>query len=239
MKKLYQKNELRFALLWIFIYCAVTIPIRGEYGDGSIQMFAALCLIAIGILLFVKRQGLEQKYGLCKWQEAAGNYWYFLPMAILATGNIWDGFALAFRGTSLVLSILSMFLIGFVEEMIFRGFLFRALLQKDSDRTAIIIASVTFGIGHIVNLLAGQANLTTILQVVFAIAMGFLLTMVFYASGSLLVCILVHGVINALSMVGADHVIADTVYIIISILTALVYCTYLYRRPCVLRKMPQ
>ena len=35
MKKLYEKNELLFAVLWIILYCAVTIPIRGKYGDGT------------------------------------------------------------------------------------------------------------------------------------------------------------------------------------------------------------
>jgi hypothetical protein len=38
-----------------------------------------------------------------------------------------------------------------IEEVIFRGFLFKAL-QKDKLSVAIIVSSVTFGFGHIVNL---------------------------------------------------------------------------------------
>ena len=69
--------------------------------------------------------------------------------------------------------MISMLLIGYVEEMLFRGFLFKALIPKDGLKLSVIISSVTFGIGHIVNLFAGQANLETVIQVLFAIAWGF------------------------------------------------------------------
>lgn len=68
MKKLYDKNELWFALFWIILYCAVTIPIRGNLGDESPVMLAALALIAAGIFAFVKKYRLEEKYGLVKWK---------------------------------------------------------------------------------------------------------------------------------------------------------------------------
>lgn len=42
--------------------------------------------------------------------------------------------------------------IGFLEEIIFRGILYKSI-EKDNKKLAIIISSVTFGIGHIVNLL--------------------------------------------------------------------------------------
>lgn len=73
MKKLYEKNELLFAVLWIILYCAVTIPIRGKYGDESAAMLAALAVIAAGIFAFVKGNHLEKKYGLCKWKGKAAD----------------------------------------------------------------------------------------------------------------------------------------------------------------------
>ncbi len=88
MKKLYEKNDLWFALSWIIAYCVITIPIRGNYGDESILMLLALAAIAAGILIFVKTSHLEQKYGLVKWRGHAKDYLYFLPMLILATGNL-------------------------------------------------------------------------------------------------------------------------------------------------------
>lgn len=54
MKKLYEKSDLSFAILWIIIYCVVSIPIRGSLGDESPVMTAALAVIAIGLFAFVK-----------------------------------------------------------------------------------------------------------------------------------------------------------------------------------------
>lgn len=90
-----------------------------------------------------------------------------------------------------------MLCVGFLEEVIFRGFLFTSI-AKDTTKSAIIISSVTFGIGHIINLFNGSGMdlLSNLCQIVFAIAVGFLLVTIFYRGGSLLPCILVHSAIN-------------------------------------------
>ena len=84
--------------------------------------------------------------------------------------------------------------------MIFRGLLFKAI-AKDNIKSAIVISSVTFGVGHIINLFNGSGMnlLSNLCQIVFAIAVGFLLVTIFYRGGSLLPCILVHSAINTLS----------------------------------------
>lgn len=236
MKKLYDKNELWFALIWIFAYCAVTIPIRGSLGNESTAMLIALAVIAAGIFVFVKKYHLEEKYGLVKWQGKASDYWFYIPMLILMTGNLWRGFALAYSGVSQIFAVLSMLLIGFIEEMLFRGFLFRILLKKDPAPAAITISAVTFGIGHIVNLLAGQANLETVMQALFAVAWGFIFTFVFYKSGSLLICIAVHSLVDAFSMFAGESIIMEWVYIGATIVIAAAYCLYLSRRPAALKR---
>lgn len=236
MKWLYEKNELWFAIGWIILYCAVTIPIRGNLGDESPAMLIALALIAAGIFAFVKKYHLGEKYGLVKWQGKAADYWFFIPMLILMTGNLWRGFGMEYRGAEQVFAVLSMLLIGFVEEMLFRGFLFRILLKKDPAPAAIIISAVTFGIGHIVNLLAGQASLETVVQVLFAVAWGFIFTFVFYKSGSLLVCIIVHGMVDVFSKfaVSDENMTGAYIYITATIVIAVVYCLYLNRKPTAL-----
>ena len=150
-------------------------------------------------------------------------------MWILATGNIWGGFSLSYHGVSLVIAALSMTLVGFVEEMIFRGFLFKAMLSKDKTTVAIIVSAVTFGVGHIVNLFTGQASFETVMQVIFAISWGFILTMVCYKSGSIIPCIIAHSVIDVLSLFGAENVIADWIYVGTTIIVAIIYSIYLGR----------
>ena len=42
MRKLYEKKELLFAVLWIALYCVALGTIRGNFGDESIVMLIAL-----------------------------------------------------------------------------------------------------------------------------------------------------------------------------------------------------
>ena len=154
-------------------------------------------------------------------------YLFFIPMFVLATGNLWDGFSLSYKGAELIIATMSMILVGFVEEMIFRGFLFKAMLGNGKTVPAIIVSAVTFGIGHIVNLFAGQASFETVMQIIFAISWGFILTMVFYKSGSLIPCIIAHAMIDVFSLYGADNELADWIYIGATIVVAIIYCTWL------------
>ena len=93
-----------------------------------------------------------------------------------------------------------MLCVGFTEAVIFRGFLFKAI-AKDNLKSAIIISSVTFGMGHLVNLFNGSGMdlVSNLCQICFAIAVGFLLVTIFYRGGSLLPCIFTHSAINILS----------------------------------------
>ena len=229
MRKLYEEKEVMFAVLWIVLYCVILETIRSSFGDDSIYMLAALIVFTAGITAFVKRNHLEEKYGLSGWPKDMKKYLYFIPVWVLATGNVWDGFSLSYQGAPLVCAVLSMILVGFVEEMIFRGFLFRAMLGENKPVVAIIVSAVTFGIGHIVNLFMGQASFETVLQIVFAVSWGFILTMVCYKSGSIIPCMIAHAIIDALSVLGAENEVVAYIYIGVTVVTAVIYCTWLAR----------
>ncbi len=229
MRKLYEKKEILFAVLWILAYCLVLSAIRGQFGDGSPWMVLALLAFAAGMTAFVKANRLEGKYGLSGWPRNAGRFLWFAPMLLLATGNLWDGFSCAYRGTAQLCAVLSMLLVGYVEELLFRGFLFRAMLPKDGARTAIIVSSATFGMGHIINLLTGQAGFETLVQIVFAVAWGFILTMAYFKSGKLLPCVLTHALVDVCSLFGADTELGDWLYVGATIVVSAVYCVYLSR----------
>lgn len=93
-----------------------------------------------------------------------------------------------------------MLCVGFMEEVIFRGLLFKAI-AKDNAKMAIVISSVTFGLGHVLNLIngSGMGALENLFQITGAVAIGFLFVIVFYRGGSLLPCIIAHAVINITS----------------------------------------
>ena len=128
-----------------------------------------------------------------------------MPLLVLASGNLWNGVAVNASPMETVSRIVCMLCVGFLEEVIFWGLLFAAI-ARDNIKSAIVISSVTFGIGHIINLFNGSGmNLVNNLcQIVFAIAVGFLLVTIFYRGGSLLPCIIVHSAINTLSTFAND-----------------------------------
>ena len=227
MNKLYEKNEILFAVAWIVIYCVISGTLRGSFGDESPWMLLGLAVITAGIAAFISRNHLQSRYGLDSWPHDWKKFWYFIPMWILTTGNLWGGVSLAYSGIYQVCAVLSMALIGYIEEVIFRGFLFKALLKKDGETFAVIVSAVTFGIGHIVNLFSGQTSLETVMQVPFAIAWGFIFTMVFFKSGSLLPGILAHSLVDVFSKFSVDDPAASWCYVIATIIVAVVYCLYL------------
>ena len=97
-----------------------------------------------------------------------------------------------------------MLCVGFLEETIFRGLPFTAI-AKDNIKSAVIISSVTFGIGHIINLFNGSGMdlVNNLCRIVFAVAVS--AGHVFYRGGSLLPCILVHSAINTLGTFANDR----------------------------------
>ena len=203
LKKLYTKSEIWFAAAWIIAYVVLASAADNISADLGTQKIVTLpILIAMSAILcfFVRKNGLTEKYGLCKPQLPAGKLLFYIPLLVLLTANLWYGAAMNLPPLETVLYVLSMFCVGFLEEMIFRGLLFQAM-AKDSVRSAVIVSSVTFGIGHIVNLFngSGEELLPNLLQVVYAIAIGFAFVMIYVKSKSLLPCILTHSIFNGLS----------------------------------------
>ena len=194
MKKLYEKNELTFAIAWIVVYCvlqSLANPLNQAIGIEYAASAGFCILQAIVLFTFICKNKLQKRYGLCSSPVPARRFLYYVPLVILASGNLWNGAALNYSPAETVCRIACMLCVGFLEEVIFRGLLFTAI-ARNNVRSAVIISSVTFGIGHIINLFNGSGmNLASNLcQIVFAIAVGFLLVTIFYRGGSLLPCIL-------------------------------------------------
>lgn len=203
MRRLYEKNELTFALVWIVIYCVLQSfanPLNEKIGI-EYSASAIFCILqSVILLVFIRKNNLLKWYGLCKSSVPARCFFYYVPLFALATGNLWNGVAVNYSLPGTVCRIVGMLCVGFTEEVIFRGFLFKAI-AKDNLKSAIIISSVTFGMGHLVNLFNGSGMdlVSNLCQICFAIAVGFLLVTIFYRGGSLLPCIFTHSAINILS----------------------------------------
>lgn len=218
MKRLYEKSEVRFAVTWIVAYCfllSLGDNISASLGMINVVTFPIALLLSVVLFLFLKGNGLLEMYGLCKSKVPASKMLFYIPVVLMLTVNLWYGVGIYVSPLEAVCYALTMFCVGFLEEVIFRGLLFNAM-RKDGVKSAILVSSLTFGIGHIVNLFNGSGAdlLPNLLQVVYATAAGFMFVMIYYKTESLLVCIGTHGVFNALSLFVNEEAVTDTMQII-------------------------
>lgn len=236
MKKLYEKNELAFALVWIAIYCvlqSIANPLSETIGIHYAANAAVCILMTIVLFAFIRKNNLKQRYGLCASPVPARRFLYYLPLVILASGNFWNGLHINYSLAGTICYIAGMLCVGFLEEVIFRGFLFRSI-AKDNVMLAVIISSVTFGIGHIINLVNGSGMdlVANLCQICFAIAVGILMVTIFYRGGSLIPCILVHSAINSLSAFTNEAALSTRSYVLymaVLIIIAVAYTLILTR----------
>ena len=229
MYHLYKKNELNFSLVWIIAY-VVLFSVADSFSAsfGIEKIITAPVTIVFTLLLsgFVSKHDLKEKYGLCSFNGSLRNYLYFIPLLLIMSINLWKGVTIKLSVLETALYVLSMLCVGFIEEIIFRGLLFKALC-KDNLKLAIVISSVTFGMGHIVNLLNGSDLIPTLLQIAYATAIGFLFTIIFLKGKSLWPCIIAHSFVNASSAFAVEnsslmfHIISSTVLCVVSVCYAL------------------
>lgn len=224
MKKLYEKSELTFALIFIGIYCvsmSASDSVSAGAGFSGLLSLAVITALSLTLWIFIRKNGLSEKYGLCKAQIKAKKTLYYLPLATLLTVNLWHGARLNMSPAESLIYIFTMLGVGFAEEVIFRGLLFNAM-AKDSLKAAVAVSSITFGLGHIINLFNGSGMEITenLFQIISAVAIGFMFVILYIKSKSLVACILTHGIFNSLSAfsdeatVTAQGRIVSTLFII-------------------------
>lgn len=214
MIRLYRRNELVFSLLWIVSYVvllSMAETISDRIGVAKAVTFPVSLAFVIGIITFVRKNNLSEYYGIGRSRGMKyRRFLYFIPFAVLVSSNLWNGVTVRYTAFETVFYTAGMLCVGFVEELIFRGFLFQAIAKK-SLKTAIVISSITFGLGHLVNLLNGAEVLPTILQMIYATAIGYLFTVFLIKSKNLIPCIVTHGVINALSAFAVEGSAANQI----------------------------
>lgn len=198
MEKIFNKYENIFTIALIVIYVVVNSYLMQKFGYTSIQSVIFNTIMSVLIIVLIIAIKRVKFYGITK-AEKPKKFLYFIPLIIISLFNLRNGIHINNSSSEVIFHILTMLNIGFLEEIIFRGFLFK-MMEKDNVKSAIIVSSITFGIGHIVNLLNGADLIPTLLQVCYAIAIGYMLVMVFYKSKSLIPCIIFHGVFNSLSI---------------------------------------
>ena len=227
MKKTFEKHEPLFCILLIIAYVVINALCVQNFGYTSSVSFVVNTVFSLILIGIVSALRSTSYYGLTKVKNSK-KYIYFIPLIVISTVNLWNGFNINSSKTEIIFHILTMINIGFIEEVIFRGFLFR-MMEKQNLKSAIHVSAITFGIGHIVNLLNGADLIPTLMQICYAISIGYLFIIIFYKSKSLIPCIITHCVMNSLSVFNVENSISLYVVPAFLVILPLLYALYIYR----------
>lgn len=225
MEKFFEKHETIICILLIVLYVIINSYCMQNFGVENYKTTIINTIFSIALIVLIIMLKRTSYYGLTKVKNPK-RYLYFLPLLVIASINLWNGININNTKSEIIFHILSMINVGFIEEVIFRGFLFK-MIEKDNTKRAIIISAITFGIGHIVNLLNGADLIPTLIQICYAVSIGFLFAIIFYKSKSIIPCIITHSLINALSIFNVENTTSLYVAPIILIIVPILYAFYI------------
>lgn len=229
-----KRIEWRRVFIPIIAYVIVMSVFENLNTNGSLENYrvcvAGGLLVLLGLYTFQ-----NQKQGTYRFTPTEPLQWkkmlFLLPMVMISTVNLWHGVALRSAPMETALYMLSMICIGFIEELLFRGYLLQ-YLQKYAAKRAVLICGLTFGMGHIVNLINGADLYSTILQIIYAVAIGYMLSVFVEETGHILPCCVFHATFNALSAFANEAVITKiSEAILCAVVTTLAigYGVYVYK----------
>jgi len=234
LKKLYQKDEVWFAVLWIGVYVvsfSVADALSEALGIPKLLTCAVGALLSAVLFAFVKGNGLLGLYGLCGPKGDGQRVLLYIPLIAISSVNLWNGVKIQSPLPEILTHVISMAFVAFLEELIFRGLLFQGMRKNVRLTVAVAVSSLTFGIGHIINLLTGAPLGDTLLQLVYASAVGFCFTALFLTTGSIVPCILAHGAVNCMSIFAIEPgPTGKTVTALVQTVLGLGYGLWLLRR---------
>lgn len=227
MKKLFEKYETLFCILLVLLYIIINSYCIQNFGLHDYRSAIINTIFSVFLIVLMSLLKRIQYYGLTKIKNSK-KYLFFIPLILLSTVNLWNGININHSTKEIIFYILTMINVGFIEEVIFRGFIFK-MMEKDNVKIAIIVNAITFGIGHIVNLLNGAELIPTLIQICYAFSIGYLFVIIFYKSKSLIPCIIAHSVMNSLSVFNVENTMSLYIAPVFLTVVPLVYAAYIHK----------
>lgn len=231
MKKLMEKKPILHTMLWIMLYIVgVNIGDGFEAQTGIPNLVTAMFLVALsGILIaYLKRNGWMERFGLKRIEKQdLRQALYYVPLLLLVIFQFALGLNPSLTTMDIALFCLLMTGVGFIEELLFRGFLYQAIESKSGVKRAVLISGVTFGIGHIVNLMRGYGYAEQIGQVIVAVTIGIALALLVAVTRNIVPGILFHILFNISGSVVSSGTGMDSILVIAIVVISLGYAFYL------------
>lgn len=217
---------LELVIIGVYLVAGTIASIR-EWGGFALYVAANIGLTATATLLLTRMRWWH-RIGFRPLAEV-GDLRYFAIPLVPALLNLLPG--VTFPGWLPIAGFLALALmVGFVEEVFFRGLMLQGLWQKGLTR-AITISTLLFGGTHLMNALAGRGAVDIVTQLGDTLAIGFAFTMVVIRTRVIWPLIAIHALIDFVAFLPSDHVVTDNEMIVrgVGITTLfLIYGLWLY-----------
>lgn len=191
--------RLGLALVAFVIWTAITVIGGNLTTGGEASLLDAVTsglgwtwLIAAGFILAVVLWLGWRDVRLDRWTDAAGWRLVWLPMVYIAGGLVVAAFLGLPPAMVLLLVLLNTFLVGFSEEVMFRGVLLQAFRHATSIWPAVLLTSVAFGAVHSLNVFVTGDLMAALIQSAAAFLSGLVFIALRLRTGSLWPPIIVH-----------------------------------------------
>lgn len=193
-----------------FLLGQIDADIRGEEGSASFVFFAvALPIIITSVLLLAFAASVGWLKDLFARQTLPGRRWMWIALIVVLVINVGALLSIDYGGAGLTLVftwLLAGLAVGFVEELVTRGFVVK--MMRESGHREIVVALASAGIFaalHFTNLFTSTQGLAvTLLQIVYTIAFGICMYLILRVTRTLIAPILVHASTDpSISLFGA------------------------------------
>lgn len=210
------KNPYVFTALIVALIAAVNVASVGtaialpDTPPTVLELLAELILAALAIALLTALRSWRQ-VGFRALPRLKDLRLYWVPL-LPVLPVVWVAIVSVsrMRLEEFLLFLVLACLIGFVEEVFFRGLILQALAPTGLWWAA-ILSSIAFGAMHSLNLLFGADLIATLLQAAYATAMGFGFAAVTLRTGVLWPLIVIHALIDLAGFATSDGTVMTRV----------------------------
>lgn len=233
MKRLQENKPICHAVIWILAYI-VTVNIGDNISAilGIKNLATAALLIAFStvLLFYLKKNKWFTLYGFSQMKKPdLRKTLYYIPLILTIFTHYFRGIDRGLGYKGFFLAIVLMICVGFIEELVFRGFLYQGILKKSGVKRAVLISGITFAVGHIVNLIRGYTTADQINQIIIGVFIGITLALLVALTNNIIPCILYHMLFNISGTITLSDLKLETYMVIITAIICTLYSVYLMR----------
>ena len=191
------------ALVPLAIASKSTESLDSDIVMGTITSIARLTT-AILLIVYIKKV-YKIKIGSKRESLFKGMFWHGLAIILFTAVAVALGYVAPEKSVLEAFPVLLFYLvvnllIGLFEEVLCRGLLFNAFKAYFGDNKkgvylSAFLSAFLFGALHLGNL-NGSNTVSTITQIIYATFFGMLFAVIYYRTGNLLSCILLHGIVD-------------------------------------------